>query len=101
MKKLILSLMLTASFSASATQYCYDQAVFEAYDMKEAIENCDSTLPTKRVDKLIKALTSPSIGYTIRVKRAMSKMYEYMHTDLGYKYAAYKDESVKKMFKKT
>ena len=88
------------SFSAFATQYCYDEAVFSVYDLKEKIQECDSEIPTKELDKLIDKLQGPVIGYTARVKKAMKKTYGYMHTDMVYKYAKDKDEETKKCLRR-
>lgn len=100
MKKILLGLMLLSSFCAFATEYCFDQAVFSVYDLKEKIEKCDSDIPTKRLDTLIDKLQGSVIGYGSRVRKAMKKTYEYMHTDMIYKYAQDKDESVKKCLRR-
>lgn len=92
--------MLLSSFCASATEYCYDQAVFSVYDLKEQIEKCDRDIPTRELNKLINKLQGSTIGYTLRVKKAMKKTYEYMHTDLLYKHASDKDEATKKCLRK-
>lgn len=100
MKNLLLGFTLLFSFSAIANEYCYDEAVFSVYQLKEEIKKCDGDIPTKELDRLIDKLQGSVLGYTMRVKKAMKKNYQFMHTDMIYKYAHDKDELVKKCLRR-
>lgn len=94
MKKLLLALLILGSISASATQYCYDDAVFSASNLQEAIKKCDQNIDTQILDKFINKLQRVSPGYGIKLRNNMSKLYKFMHTDIHYKHIDKEDKEV-------
>ncbi len=87
MKKLILSAIILISTAASASEMCFDSALFTISEAKSRLERCDVPYNEKAFTKLIyylqKTSRSPS-NYSQAVIRSLSELYVEYNSNLPY-----------------
>ncbi|MGE3609298.1 MAG: hypothetical protein AB7I27_06900 [Bacteriovoracaceae bacterium] len=80
----LISLLFIFSGTAFANQYCYDRALSVVEEFKGKILECDSSIDLRPLSLLQGTLQSTMIGYSIRVRNQMSRVYKFINTDLPY-----------------